>query len=110
MNQGVIVAYRRLYKKKFLEDVMVVLENEDDSEKDTRGVRMLQNLCGYSIKYAIFHFAAAWNEMKTTTLPNGWTKLLQDTEPENDFKGFETSDFHASIKRAHHIQLTLNRP
>jgi hypothetical protein len=33
-------------------------------------------------------------------LANGWTKLLQDMEPENDFKGFETSDFHAIIKRA----------
>jgi hypothetical protein len=61
---------------------------------------MLQNLRGYSIKSAIFNFAAAWKEMKTTTLANGWTNLLQDTEPENDFKGFETYDFHAIIKRA----------
>jgi hypothetical protein len=38
--------------------------------------------------------------MKTVTLANGWTKLLQGTEPENDFKGFETSNFHAIIKRA----------
>jgi hypothetical protein len=28
------------------------------------------------------------------------TKLLQDTEPENDFKRFKTSNFHAIIKRA----------
>jgi hypothetical protein len=38
--------------------------------------------------------------MKTTTLANGWTKLLEDTERENDFEGFETSDFHAVLKRA----------
>jgi hypothetical protein len=38
--------------------------------------------------------------MKTTTVANGCTKLLQDTELENDFKGFETSDFHAILKRA----------
>jgi hypothetical protein len=44
--------------------------------------------------------AAAWKEMKTTTLANGWTNFLQDTEPENDFKGFETSDSHPVIKRA----------
>jgi hypothetical protein len=61
----------------------------------TRGMRTLQNLRGYSIKSAIFNSAAAWKEIKTTTLANGWTKLLQDTEPENDFNGFETSDFHA---------------
>jgi hypothetical protein len=49
---------------------MVVLENEDDSEEDTRGVRKLQNLHKYSIKSTIFNFAAAWEEMKTTTLAN----------------------------------------
>jgi hypothetical protein len=38
--------------------------------------------------------------MKTTTLANEWTKLLQDTKPENDFKGFETSDSQTIIKRA----------
>jgi hypothetical protein len=61
---------------------------------------MLENLRGYSIKSAFFNFAAAWKEMKTMTLANGWTKLLQDAEPENYFKGFETSNFHAVIKRA----------
>jgi hypothetical protein len=29
--------------------------------------------------------------MKTTTLANEGTKLLQDTKPENNFKGFKTS-------------------
>jgi hypothetical protein len=57
-------------------------------------------LRGYSIKSATFNFAAAWKEMKTTTSANWWTEALQDTEPENDFKGFETSDFHAIIKRS----------
>jgi hypothetical protein len=59
------------------------------SEEDTRGVRTLQNLHGCIIKSAIFNFAAAWKEMKTTTLANGWTKLSEDTEPVNDFKSFE---------------------
>jgi hypothetical protein len=69
--------------------------------KKTRGVRKLQNLRRYSIKCPhIFNFAATWKEIKATTLANEWTKLLQDMEPENDFKGFKTSDFHAVIKRA----------
>jgi hypothetical protein len=34
------------------------------------------------------------------SLANGWNKFLQVTEPENDLIGFETSDFHAIIKRA----------
>jgi hypothetical protein len=37
---------------------------------------------------------------ETMTLANGCTKLLQYMEAENDFKGFETFDFHTIIKRA----------
>jgi hypothetical protein len=67
---------------------------------------MLQNLRRYG---SIFNFAAAWKEMKTMTLSNGWTKLLQAMEPENDFKGFKTSDFHAIINRAVMlVKVTLN--
>jgi hypothetical protein len=47
----------------------------------------------YSIKSTVFNFAAAWKEIKTTTLANGWTKLLQDTEPENDFMRFQDIRF-----------------
>jgi hypothetical protein len=60
-------------------------------------------ICRYSIKSAIFNFAAAWKEMKNMTSANGWTKLLEDMEPENDFKDLETSDFHAIIKRARDV-------
>ena len=56
MDQGVIVACKRLYKKKFLEEVLVVLEDEQGHENDTRGARMLQNLRAYNIKSAIFNF------------------------------------------------------
>jgi hypothetical protein len=66
-------------------------------QKKTR--EELHSLCRYSIKSTIFNFAAAaWKEMKTMTSANGWTKLLQDTEPENDFTGFETSDFKRNRK------------
>jgi hypothetical protein len=37
---------------------------------------------------------------ETMTLANGWAKCLQGTEPENDFKSFETFDFYPIIKRA----------
>jgi hypothetical protein len=40
------------------------------------------------------------SDSRNTILANGWTKLLQDMEPENDVKGFETSDSHVIIKRA----------
>jgi hypothetical protein len=39
-------------------------------------------------------------EDENHNLANVWTKLLQGMEPENNFKGSETSNFHANIKRA----------
>jgi hypothetical protein len=71
---------------------------------------LLQNVRRYSIKSAIFNFAAAWKGMKTMTLANGWAKLLQDTEPKYDFKGFETFDFHAIFRGqgTMFVKVTLN--
>jgi hypothetical protein len=38
--------------------------------------------------------------MQIMTLAKRWTKLLQDMKPENNFKGFQTSNFHSIIKQA----------
>lgn len=82
MDQGIILATKRLYRRKFLQEVMVVLEDEDTVE-DTRGQLTLQNLKNYSIKSAIFNFAAAWNEVKASTLENGWNNLFRSESPDN---------------------------
>lgn len=37
MDQGINLACKRMYPKKFLDEVMVVLEDEADKETDTRG-------------------------------------------------------------------------
>ena len=41
--------------------------------------------------------------MKETTLANGWTQLLNGTELKYDFRGFETSDFCETIKKADEV-------
>jgi hypothetical protein len=37
MDQGVIFACKRLYKKKFLNEVMVVIKTSDNVEEDRKG-------------------------------------------------------------------------
>ncbi|XP_069160447.1 tigger transposable element-derived protein 7-like [Procambarus clarkii] len=107
MDQGVILAAKRMYQTAMLEDVLVVLPSEEDelTGKDTRAQRTLENLKKYTIREAIFHWARLWNKVKETTLTNSWKKLLterprceaavSDSEFEgfeneaNDFEGFE---------------------
>ena len=85
-----------------MEEVLVVEETEEDTDvEDTRGLRTLQAVKGYSIKNAIHNFADAWKSLKMSTLANVWKKLLFNADvPVVDFTGFETSDFINNFKRA----------
>ncbi|UYV69094.1 hypothetical protein LAZ67_6002408 [Cordylochernes scorpioides] len=53
MDQGFIVAFKRLYKRRQLES------------------------CLYDIKKAIFNFGNSWDELKSSTIRNGWKILLE---------------------------------
>ena len=44
MNQGAISAFKRRYQRKYLDEVLVVLETEADLVDDTRGQRTLDNI------------------------------------------------------------------
>lgn len=96
MDQGIILATKRIYRRKFLDEVMVVLQNEDNAE-DTRGQRTLQNLKCYNLKSTIFNFAAAWKEVKEQTLKNGWKNLFDGQDADIDLEGLEVSDFCRTI-------------
>ncbi|KAF2353176.1 DDE superfamily endonuclease domain [Trinorchestia longiramus] len=100
MDQGVILSCKRLYQRRYLDKVLVVLEDEEDVTDDTRGKKTIDNIKNYNIKSAIFNVAAAWNAVKITTLGNAWKKLLYDAEVEYDFEGFEARDFHRILRRA----------
>ncbi|KAK3884886.1 hypothetical protein Pcinc_010860 [Petrolisthes cinctipes] len=102
MDQGIIAATKCLYRRKFLGEVMVVLEDDDEvtAEEDTRGARTLENMKKYTLKSAIFNWATAWKDVKTSTLENGWKRLLSGEEPVDDFEGFEATDFMNQLRNA----------
>lgn len=43
MDQGIILGIKQIWSKKFLEEVMIILQDKDN-EEDTRGQCTLQNL------------------------------------------------------------------
>ena len=89
MDQGVVMATKRIYTRKHLDEVLVVIPDEDDEIEDTRGLRTLEKIKSYNIKSGIYNFASSWKQVKISTLANYWKKLLQDIDPELDFEGFE---------------------
>lgn len=107
MDQGVIVSCKRYYQRKYIEEVMVILEDEEDLENDTRGQRTLRNIKNYNLKSAIYNFASSWKCVKMTTLSNCWKKLLTDEDTELDFLGFEPQDFHQTLQRAGDDNVTV---
>ena len=94
MDQGVIMVCKRWYMRKYLDEVLVVIPEEEDKIEDTRGLQTLQNIKTYNLMSGIFNFVNAWKQVKISTLANCWKKLLQDIDPELHFEGFEAHDFH----------------
>ncbi|XP_069179576.1 tigger transposable element-derived protein 7-like [Procambarus clarkii] len=106
MDQGVICATKRLYTKKMLNEVLVVLPLPEDIELgvDNRAKKTLQNLKNYTIKEAVYNWAKVWSELKESTLKNSWKKLLTSTvrneeDEEMDFEGF-TDEIHGMFRNA----------
>jgi hypothetical protein len=77
---------------------MVVLEDEEDEERDTMGEQTLQNIRNYNLKSAIFNFAAAFKAASISSLANGWRKLLHDMDAKLQSEGFEVDDYKAMTK------------
>ncbi|XP_045104416.1 tigger transposable element-derived protein 7-like [Portunus trituberculatus] len=108
MDQGVISAFKRIYLRKYLDDVLVVLETEDGAVEDTRGKRTLANIKNYNIRAAIYNMYEAWREMKHTTFTNAWKKLMKDEDYCADFEGFEATDFHQLLKKSGEEEVTVD--
>jgi hypothetical protein len=77
LDQGIIPVKKRLYRKRFLEEVMFMLEDETDESEGTREQHTLQNSRNYTLKSEIFSFAAASKTAKNQTLKNGWEKTFK---------------------------------
>ncbi|XP_069159451.1 tigger transposable element-derived protein 7-like [Procambarus clarkii] len=105
-GSGSYLCYERLYTKKMLNEVLVVLPLPEDIELgvDNRARNKLQNLKNYTIKEAIYNWAKVWSELKESTLKNSWEKLLTSTvsneeDAETDFEGF-TDEIHGMFRNA----------
>ena len=59
MAHGVIVSCKRFYQRKYQDEVMEAIEEEED----TRGQRTLKNIKTYNIMFAIYNFASAWKHV-----------------------------------------------
>lgn len=107
MDQGVIEACKRHYRFKYQSECLVVLENETDvDDGDTRGARTLENFKAYNIRNAVFNWAEAWHSLNATTLANAWNKLIKGTDVEVDFAGFGPNDFVNLLQRGGENQVT----
>ena len=67
MDQRVIMATKRLYTRKYLDEVLVVIPDEDDKVQDTRGLRTLEKIKSYNLKSGIYNFASTWKQVKIST-------------------------------------------
>ena len=93
MDQGIVLATKRIYRRKYLDEVMVLFQDEDNAE-DTRGQGTLPNLKYYSLKSTFFNFAS---EVKEQTLKNGLKYLFDSQDVDVDLEGLEVSDFCGTI-------------
>lgn len=106
MDQGVIYTAKRLYRKKFLNEILEV-DEPSAAEEDRRGQKTLQNLKAYNIRSMIHNFADAVKEIKPTTLVNSWKKLLKNEEACLEIENCETEDFRETLQRGGEEEVLL---
>ena len=90
MDQGVISAIKKHYIRRYLNEVLVVIDN---GLVGNRGEHTLAYIKRYNIRSAIFNFAAAWQDLKPSFSANSWKKLLEGENTETNFDGLEAVDF-----------------
>jgi hypothetical protein len=71
LDQGVIIASDWLYRKRFLVEVLVVLDNKTDENDDKKGQIALEFLRNYTLISSISNYAAAWKAVKSQMFENG---------------------------------------
>lgn len=103
MGQGVIVATKWIYQRKFLEEVMVVYEEEQEEAENqglnTQGEQTLQNLQKYLLKSASYNVADAWKDIIMQTLEHIWNCIWKEKGGLINFQDFNVNNFHAQLVR-----------
>ena len=86
MDQGVLVALKRRYKKKLLQRLLI---------EDENGVSLIDFLKSVNMKIVTELIAESWGEIKESTLRKSWRKIMPIQEPaksEDQTKGQEDGD------------------
>jgi hypothetical protein len=88
--EGIIVATKRIHRRKCLERGLMLLEGTDEGE-GTRGNEPLEIIASSTVKSAIYNCADPWKEVAVSTLASCWKQALSGADPysptENDFEG-----------------------
>lgn len=90
MDQGVIVSCKQHYQHKYLDEVLVVIEEEEDMEEDTRGQQTVNNIKSYKIWHLQFHVL---ERCQSDNSLYAWKKIMMGEDPELNFEDFEQRIF-----------------
>lgn len=88
MDQDVINICKYRYRRRYLDAVIVVIENEQDIQNDIRGLCTPRNIRKYAIEFATFKFDNSWKDLKISALTPHWCWNYYD------FEYFETTDLY----------------
>jgi hypothetical protein len=98
--QGITVAIKRIYRRKYLEEGLVLLEGIDEDE-GTRDHEPLEIIASSTVKSAMYNWADPWKEVAVSTLASCWKQPLLGADPDSptkvDFEGLEPGDFHRTL-------------
>lgn len=100
MEQGIILSLKRLYRKKFLHEILIFPEETADGDPDIQEIEPSTNIKNYSLTAAMFNFADAWQDVPLATLANSWKGLLSNSDVQWEMDGIEVADFLKTLTAA----------
>ena len=106
MEQGIILSTKRLYRRKFLDEVLVLSEEIADEDYDRHGARASANMKNYSLKAAIHNFADAWRDVTQSILTNSWKCLLNNNDVQWEMEGIKPADFLKALTTSGKTEVT----
>ncbi|KAG0714094.1 Tigger transposable element-derived protein 7 [Chionoecetes opilio] len=106
MEQGIILTTKRLYRKKFLDEVLVLPDETANEDFNNRRPSALANMKHYNLKAAIYNFSDAWRDVTQATLANAWKRLLNNSDVHWEMEGIEATDFLKALTTAGETEVT----
>ncbi|KAG8238769.1 hypothetical protein J437_LFUL016608 [Ladona fulva] len=105
-ESGIMAKTRRLYLKKFLNQVIAISDDSRNHAKDTLIQKSLENIECYSFRSAVYNWMDSWNELQPSAIEDATKMLLYNSDAEVDFEGLKDMDYHKILSVAGE-QLTI---